>query len=158
MVVSGSNQRRRRATAAKGAEEDQWQGQSMTLCGSETAAATRIRIKRIYRAPRNSDGKRILVDRIWPRGMTRERARLHLWLREVAPTEGLRRWFHENPAEWHEFKMRYLGELEDSPAVRELVDLALKGVVTLLYASANEVQNNAAVLKEYLLERTAPDR
>lgn len=129
----------------------------MNLGGSETAVGARIRIKRIYRAPRNSDGKRVLVDRIWPRGMTRERARLHFWLREVAPTEGLRRWFHENPAEWRDFKERYRGELEDNAAVGELVDLALGGVVTLLYASANEVQNNAAVLKEYVLERMGSD-
>ena len=113
--------------------------------------AERIRIKRIYRAARVSDGKRILVDRLWPRGVARDRARLFDWCKEIAPSDDLRRWFHAHPDRWEEFRPRYLAELGQSvDLVRQLADYAQDDVVTFLYASKDEDRNNAAVLREYL--------
>lgn len=113
--------------------------------------AERIRIKRIYRAARVSDGKRILVDRLWPRGVAKDRARLFEWCKEIAPSDDLRRWFHANPTAWEEFRTRYLAELGQSvDLVRQLADYAQEDVVTLIYASKDEDRNNATVLREYL--------
>lgn len=116
--------------------------------------AGRIRIKRIYRAARVSDGRRILVDRLWPRGLSKDRARLFAWERDIAPNDPLRHWFHEAPDRWEEFAARYRAEL----AVKgELVDglarHAEEGVLTLLYAAADEERNNAVVLRNYLRQR-----
>ena len=113
--------------------------------------AERIRVKRIYRAARVSDGKRILVDRLWPRGVAKDRARLFNWCKDIAPSDGLRHWFHANPGQWQEFKARYEAELvprED--LVRELSEYARGDVVTLLYAAKDEDHNNAVVLRDYL--------
>jgi uncharacterized protein YeaO (DUF488 family) len=119
---------------------------------SETGAEGRIRTKRIYRAARNSDGKRILVDRIWPRGLSKDRARLDAWMKDIAPSDGLRTWFHENAGQWEEFKQRYFVEIEaNHDAAAALSDAVRDGVVTLLYASADEERNNAVALREYLL-------
>ena len=119
---------------------------------SETGAEGRVRTKRIYRAARNSDGKRILVDRIWPRGMSKDRARLDAWMRDIAPSDGLRTWFHEHAGQWDEFKQRYFAEIEaNHDAAAALSDAVREGVVTLLYASADEERNNAVALREYLL-------
>ena len=119
---------------------------------SETGAEGRVRTKRIYRAARNSDGKRILVDRIWPRGMSKDRARLDAWMRDIAPSDGLRTWFHEHAGQWDEFKLRYFAEIEaNHDAAAALSDAVREGVVTLLYASADEERNNAVALREYLL-------
>ena len=113
--------------------------------------AERIRIKRIYRAVRVSDGKRILVDRLWPRGMAKDRARLSQWCKEIAPSEELRQWFHDHPDQWQAFATRYQAELAaHDDLVRELAGYACEGVVTLLYASKNEAQNNAVVLSDFL--------
>lgn len=113
-----------------------------------------IRTKRIYRAVRNSDGKRILVDRLWPRGISKERARLHAWMKEIAPSDGLRKWFHAHDDRWDEFKQRYLAEIEKKDEeIASLLDMTRDEVVTLLYSSKNEERNNAVVLREYLLER-----
>lgn len=113
--------------------------------------AERIRIKRIYRAARVSDGKRILVDRLWPRGVAKERARLFCWCKEIAPSNDLRHWFHDRPDDWQAFTMRYQAELADSSElIRLLAGYAREDVVTLLYASKNETQNNAIVLRDYL--------
>ena len=119
---------------------------------SETGAEGRVRTKRIYRAARNSDGKRILVDRIWPRGMSKDRARLDAWMKDIAPSDGLRTWFHEHAGQWDEFKLRYFAEIEaNQDAAAALSDAVREGVVTLLYASADEERNNAVALREYLL-------
>lgn len=110
-----------------------------------------IRVKRIYRAARVSDGKRILVDRLWPRGMVKDRARLFHWCKEIAPSDELRRWFHEHPDRWQEFTTRYEAELAaHDDLVRELAGYARENVVTLLYASKDEAHNNAVVLRDYL--------
>ncbi len=80
-------------------------------------AVTDIRVKRIYEPPARSDGKRILVDRIWPRGMTREDAHIDAWIKEVAPSIALRRWYQHDPEKWGEFRLRYVAELRQNPAV-----------------------------------------
>ncbi|SMC83100.1 DUF488 domain-containing protein [Primorskyibacter flagellatus] len=113
--------------------------------------AERIRIKRVYRAARVSDGKRILVDRLWPRGVAQDRARLFNWCKDIAPSDGLRHWFHANPDHWQEFRTRYEAELATrDDLTRELAGYARDDVVTLLYASKDEEHNNAIVLRNYL--------
>jgi len=118
--------------------------------------AERIRIKRIYRAVRVSDGKRILVDRLWPRGIAKDRARLFSWCKEIAPSDGLRHWFHANPDRWAEFETRYRAELAtQGEIIGELAGYARDGVVTLIYASKDEDRNNAVVLRDVLRDRIA---
>jgi uncharacterized protein YeaO (DUF488 family) len=111
-------------------------------------------VKRIYKTPSAADGVRVLVDRLWPRGLTKEAAAVKLWLRDLAPSDELRRWFHANPEGWRTFQKRYLKELRGeaaSAAVEKLHHLAEgRRRVTLLYASRNEDYNNAIVLKELL--------
>ncbi len=110
-----------------------------------------IKIKRIYDAPAADDGFRILVDRLWPRGMKKDGAPFALWLKEIAPGDALRKWFSHDPAKWAEFKKRYFAELrtkQDSVAL--LRQHARAGAVTLLYSAKDEKHNNAAALLEYL--------
>lgn len=110
-----------------------------------------LRIKRAYRAARISDGARILVDRVWPRGMTRERLRIAEWLKDIAPTDDLRRWFNHDPAKWDDFRAAYFRELEGKQQeVSQILDLLEDGPVTLIYGAKDETLNNAAALKEYL--------
>ena len=113
-----------------------------------------VAVKRVYEAASSSDGVRVLVDRLWPRGLKKEHAALKFWLREVAPSDELRHWFRENPEGWRVFRKRYHKELaseEGSAAVEKLHHLAEgKRRVTLLYASRNQEHNNATVLKELL--------
>lgn len=111
------------------------------------AAADRIRVKRVYRAACVSDGKRILVDRLWPRGPSKDRIRLPSWCREIAPSDELRRWYHANPERWEDFADRYRDEL-----ARGLADMAADGLVTLLFATSAETRNNATVLRDHLLD------
>jgi uncharacterized protein YeaO (DUF488 family) len=109
-----------------------------------------IKLKRVYEQPAASDGKRILVDRLWPRGLTKEKAAVDLWLKEVAPSNDLRKWFAHDPAKWPEFKTRYRAELkQNSEAVAEL-KAATKGNTTLLYGAKDEEHNEAVVLQELL--------
>ena len=116
--------------------------------------AERIRTKRIYETPESSDGSRILVDRIWPRGMSKERARLDGWEKGIAPSDGLRKWFHASPHRWDGFKERYKAELKDKEAELDALAAAVRSqVVTLVYASADEGHNNAVVLREVLLQK-----
>ena len=113
-----------------------------------------IHLKRAYKKPARKDGLRILVERLWPRGLTKQRAAVDLWLKDVAPSSALRKWFAHDPAKWTEFKKRYRRELRDHPeALAELRRLAKRGTVTLVYAARDEQRNSAAVLKEFL-ERT----
>ncbi|MDA8230009.1 MAG: DUF488 family protein [Magnetospirillum sp.] len=112
----------------------------------------RVRIRRIYDQPSAEDGTRVLVDRLWPRGLTKEAARVDRWLREIAPSAELRRWFGHAPERWPEFRRRYAGELERNPdAVAELHRLAAQGPVTLLFAARDETRNNAVILRDLLL-------
>ena len=110
-----------------------------------------IRMKRIYEPPSKKDGFRMLVDRLWPRGISKEKARIDLWLKEVAPSNELRKWSGHKEERWREFKKRYFGELKNK---KELLDIIIeksrKSGVTLLYAAKNEKHNNAVALKEYI--------
>jgi len=112
-----------------------------------------IRTKRLYDPPEPGDGRRVLVDRLWPRGIKKADAPFDEWLRDAAPSTELRRWFAHDPAKWDEFRRRYAKELE-APAARAAVErlkeLASRGDVTLLYSAKDEVHNNAVVLREYL--------
>lgn len=115
---------------------------------------TEISIRRIYQAPKQSDGQRILVDRIWPRGISKDKAQLTLWLKEIAPSKELRQWFNHEPDKWPEFQHRYRKELNNNPeAVAELQARLAKGPVTLLYSARDEAHNQALALKAYLEQR-----
>ncbi len=110
-----------------------------------------IHLKRIYEEPEKNDGFRVLVDRAWPRGVKKEDARLDLWLKDVAPSKELRKWFGHDPEKWAEFRERYFRELDENPEAREqLEDKARQGTLTLLFAAKDERFNNAVALKEYL--------
>ncbi len=110
-----------------------------------------VRVKRVYEAPSRSDGTRILVDRLWPRGVTKEQARVDLWLKEIAPSAELRQWFNHEPEKRNEFKRRYVAELRQRPeVVARLVEAVRSGLVTLVYGSKEERFNNAVVLEEFL--------
>jgi uncharacterized protein YeaO (DUF488 family) len=114
-----------------------------------------IRLKRAYDSPEASEGERFLVERLWPRGVTREAANLSGWLRDLAPSTALRQWFGHDPARWAEFQKRYEAELETpekEPLLRELADKARRGTVTLVYAAKDTEHNSAVVLKR-LVER-----
>ncbi|KKC42735.1 DUF488 domain-containing protein [Acinetobacter sp. V2] len=115
-----------------------------------------IHIKRIYENAEPNDGKRILVDRLWSRGISKETAHLDLWLKEVAPSTELRKWFHAaTPDYWEEFKQRYLKELETNSAFEELQHIAVEHTVTLLYSAKDVENNHAIILKEYLLSKNS---
>lgn len=108
-------------------------------------------IKRVYEEPSEDDGKRILIDRLWPRGLTKEKAKIDVWLKDIAPSTQLRQWFGHDPQKWREFKRRYQGELEKNMTiVSQLVELLKKGNVTLVYGAKDKEHNDAVVLKEYL--------
>lgn len=113
--------------------------------------ATDLHVKRIYEAASRSDGARILVDRIWPRGVSKDAAHLTLWLKEIAPSTALRTWFHRDPSQWTEFRRRYHAELDANPeAVAQLRGYLRQGRVTLLYAARDEAHNHALVLADYI--------
>ena len=110
-----------------------------------------FRIKRIYETRDPSDGYRVLVDRIWPRGVSKDAAAIDLWLKEAGPSTDLRKWFGHDPAKWEAFKTRYAEEIEPSDAFGELQRLGqAHGVVTLLYSARDEQHNQAAALLEFL--------
>jgi uncharacterized protein YeaO (DUF488 family) len=110
-----------------------------------------LEIKRVYEAPGAEDGARFLVERLWPRGMKKENLKMDAWLREVAPSEELRRWFGHDPAKWVEFQRRYRAELDaNSDAWKPLVEATRQGTVTLLYSARDTEHNNALVLQAYL--------
>lgn len=110
-----------------------------------------FRVKRIYEEPESADGVRVLVDRLWPRGLSREKARLDLWMKEVAPSNELRKSASHEPEKWDEFRRLYFAELEGNPEpVARLLELGRQGTVTLLFARREETRNNATALKEYL--------
>jgi uncharacterized protein YeaO (DUF488 family) len=112
-----------------------------------------IKIKRIYDPYAKDDGKRVLVDRLWPRGIKKEDARCDLWVKDIAPSAGLRKWFSHDPAKWREFKKRYREELEDRrDMIEDLRKEARRGTVTLLFAAKDSERNNAVVLKEVIEE------
>ena len=116
-----------------------------------------FRIKRVYAPAAADDGLRVLVDRLWPRGIAKEKARIDLWLKDIAPSEALRRRFHGEPSKWQEFVAAYDGELRREPAstaVASLREHLRNQPVTLLYAARNETHNNAVALKAWLERST----
>lgn len=111
----------------------------------------KIKIKRVYERPDKEDGVRILVDRLWPRGLTKAKASIDLWLKDVAPSTELRKWFGHDPDKWTEFKTRYRAELrENDEQVKLLKAEKAKGMVTLVYGAKDEEHNEAVVLQEFL--------
>lgn len=113
-----------------------------------------IQAKRVYDPPAPEDGKRFLVDRLWPRGVKKEALQLDGWLKDVAPSDALRKWFGHDPAKWEEFRERYFAELEAKPeAWRPLLEAARQGTVTLLFSARDEAHNNAVALKAFLETR-----
>lgn len=112
-----------------------------------------ILVKRIYEPAAESDGFRVLVDRLWPRGIAKEAAKLDLWLPDLGPSTELRQWFNHDPTRWDEFRRRYQAELkEKKELVEELEGRAKEGMVTLLYSAKDEAHNQAVVLQQYLLK------
>ena len=110
-----------------------------------------IKIKRVYEPPSHDDGKRILIDRLWPRGLKKEDAHIDEWLKEVAPSNELRKWFDHDPDKWAEFKKRFFTELHGKQdVVDEIISAARKSTVALLFGSKEERFNNAVALKEYI--------
>ena len=110
-----------------------------------------IKIKRIYEAASKDDGFRVLVDRLWPRGVSKEKARIDLWLKDIAPSDALRKWFGHKEARWEEFKKRYLEELKNKKELlAQLKALEKKGLLVLLFAAKDLKNNNAVILKDVL--------
>jgi uncharacterized protein YeaO (DUF488 family) len=121
---------------------------------STTIPADNIRLKRAYEKPADTDGVRILVDRLWPRGVSKEAAALDQWMKDIAPSSALRKWFGHDPARWPEFQQRYEVELRDhSEQLAELRAAARKGPITLVYSAHDEQHNDAVVLRRLLLGR-----
>jgi len=115
-------------------------------------AKAKLQIKRVYDKPSEADGCRVLVDRLWPRGLSKADAKIDLWVKEVAPSHALRKRFHGEPAQWPQFVAAYEAELADSTAaaLEELRGLIKKGRVTLLFAASDETHNNAVALRDFL--------
>ncbi len=114
---------------------------------------TTIDLKRIYDAPSPDDGYRVLVDRVWPRGMTKEKAGIDMWAKDIAPSANLRKWFCHDPAKWNDFQKKYREELESNiPALKELIAKAGRkdNRLTLLYGAKDEEHNQAVVLHEFM--------
>ena len=111
----------------------------------------RVEIKRVYEGPSPADGTRILIDRLWPRGLTKEKAAVDIWLKDIAPSTELRKWFSHDPAKWVEFQTRYHQELKSKAhLLADLKEKAAKGHVTLLYGAKDESHNDAVVLQALL--------
>ena len=116
----------------------------------------KVKIKRVYDPPSPGDGTRVLVDRVWPRGISKEKLADALWLKEIAPTTGLRQWFGHRPERWAQFLKRYRHELDNNAeAVAKLRALARRGPVTLLYSARDTERNQAAALADYLAGRVS---
>jgi uncharacterized protein YeaO (DUF488 family) len=114
-----------------------------------------IRLKRVYEKAGREDGKRYLVERLWPRGVKKEALRMDGWVKDAAPSTKLRKWFGHDPKKWEEFKRRYRKELDANPeGVRQILEAMRKGDVTLIYSSHDAEHNNAVALEQYLEERS----
>jgi uncharacterized protein YeaO (DUF488 family) len=109
-----------------------------------------IKLKRAYDEPAKADGHRILVDRLWPRGVTKEALQIETWARDVAPSTTLRKWFHKDPSQWREFRDRYIRELEGQREAVDAVFGGLRGTITLIYGAKDPEHNHAIVLKDFL--------
>lgn len=110
-----------------------------------------IKVKRVYEKPSQEDGFRILVDRLWPRGVSKKHAGIDIWMKDIAPSNELRKWFNHDPEKWDEFKIRYFSELDHkSGLVNEILNRPKHSTLTLLFSAKVEKYNNAEALKEYL--------
>ena len=115
-------------------------------------AASRVRLKRPYEPPAASDGTRVLIDRLWPRGVRKDAAALDVWLKDIGPSTELRKWFGHEPSRWAEFRRRYADEIEQKPQLlAQLRDIARQGVLTMVYSAHDEQHNDALVLEELIL-------
>ncbi len=124
---------------------------------STHVSAANVKLKRAYEPAAADDGTRVLIDRLWPRGVSKDDAALDLWLKDLAPSTELRKWFGHDPARWAEFQDRYADEVHQQPeAFKQLHDLAQKGPVTLVYSAHDEEHNDAVVLRSLLLGRGKP--
>ncbi len=112
-----------------------------------------VQIKRVYDKPLKKDGFRVLVDRLWPRGLSREKAKVDLWVKEIAPSDSLRNWFAHDPAKWDEFRTRYFSELDEKRELFSMIAGQPGQPVTLLYGAKEEKFNNAVALSEYLKKK-----
>ena len=113
-----------------------------------------IQLKRAYDPPSEEDGMRILVERLWPRGVTKEKAALDAWMKDISPSPSLRKWYAHDPEKWEEFRRRYREELRrNEEAIQELEGMVAGRTVTFIYAAKDEARNSARVLKEFLEER-----
>lgn len=120
-------------------------------------AADNIKLKRAYEPATPMDGTRILVDRLWPRGVTKEAAAIDEWIKEIAPSTALRKWFGHDPARWQEFRRLYASEVRERPQeLRNLRARARQGPITLVYSAHDEAHNDAVVLRDILLGRSPP--
>jgi len=123
---------------------------------STRIAAGNVRLKRAYEPPSSDDGRRILIDRLWPRGVSKENAALGLWMKDIAPSAALRTWFGHDPARWQEFRRRYVDEVRRNAVLfGQLRALARQGPITLVYSAHDEAHNDAVVLRDLLLGRAA---
>jgi uncharacterized protein YeaO (DUF488 family) len=126
-----------------------------TKDASNGSTGRMIKLKRVYETPETSDGLRVLVERLWPRGMKKKTLNLDEWLKDVAPSSALRRWFGHDPARWDEFRQRYTAELNAHPAAwQPILEAAHKSTVTLLFSSHDVEHNNAVALRAYLETRS----
>ena len=124
------------------------------MIDSKRIPATNVMLKRVYEPATIGDGARVLVDRLWPRGVSKDRAALTSWCKEVAPSTTLRKWFGHEPARWSEFRQRYMSELKRNVAsVAALRQLAKQGRMTLVYGARDKIHNEAVALREFLLGR-----
>ena len=116
---------------------------------------TEIKIKRVYQPEEETDGYRVLVDKLWPRGIKKENLHYDLWAKDITPSTALRQWYHEDGnARWEEFRKQYLQELKSSSAVKDFVEkISGQAIVTLLYASKNAAENHALILQEFLAQQ-----
>jgi uncharacterized protein YeaO (DUF488 family) len=127
---------------------------SLGLAKAPKGGNPMLKVKRVYEPPSREDGKRILIDRLWPRGLKKEEARVDEWLRDLAPSTELRKWYGHDPAKWTEFKKRYKKELDkQSDLLERIKTAARKGTVTLVFAAKDSEHCNAAALKEMLGEK-----
>ncbi len=125
----------------------------------QASKPSKIKLKRVYEPASRTDGTRILVDRLWPRGLSKEDAAIDHWFKDLAPSTTLRRWFGHEPERWEEFRKRYKAELAEAPeALTELRGFARKGPITLLFAAHDELRNNAAVVYELLAAKPRAGR
>jgi uncharacterized protein YeaO (DUF488 family) len=115
--------------------------------------ASNVRLKRAYEAPAVSDGTRILIDRLWPRGISKERAAIDHWIKDIAPSTKLRKWFAHDPARWNEFRRRYAKEVrQNADLIDQLRSLARQGPITLVYSARDEKHNDAVELRDLILD------